>query len=123
MKQLKEKQQIKDGPEWANMNARQKQEFDANMRQIGNMARYHNVMGNKTIYTLQMLTDVIKSIFCHEVMVDRIAAMLNYFLLHLVCALRVYSFHYCEYWECALDQWNIWEQCAVFFRTCSGCSK
>ena len=22
-----------------------------------------------------------------------------------------------------LDQWNIWEQCAVFFRTCSGCSK
>ena len=34
-----------------------------------------------------------------------------------------YSFRYSEYSEHVLDQWNISEQCAVFFRTCSGCSK
>ncbi|XP_002019136.2 ubiquitin conjugation factor E4 A [Drosophila persimilis] len=33
---------------------------------------------------LNILTTEIKSIFCHNSMVDRIAAMLNYFLLHLV---------------------------------------
>ena len=37
--------------------------------------------------------------------------------------LGVYSFRYSEYSERVLDQWNISEQCAMFFRTCSGCSK
>lgn len=37
-----------------------------------------------TITTLQYLTKEIKTIFCHSTMVDRIANMLNYFLLHLV---------------------------------------
>lgn len=37
-----------------------------------------------TITTLEYLTEEIKTIFCHSTMVDRIAAMLNYFLLHLV---------------------------------------
>ena len=36
---------------------------------------------------------------------------------------RAYFFRYSEYSERVLDQWNISEQCAVFFRTCSGCSK
>ena len=35
---------------------------------------------------------------------------------------RVFSFRYSEYSEGVPDQWNILEQCAVFFRTCSGCS-
>jgi len=33
-----------------------------------------------------MLTKEIKTIFCHPMIVDRMAAMLNYFLLHLVSA-------------------------------------
>lgn len=37
-----------------------------------------------TINTLQYLTEEIKTIFCHSTLVDRVAAMLNYFLLHLV---------------------------------------
>lgn len=84
MKQLKEKQQVKDGPEWTNMNPRQQQEFDSNVRQIGMIARYHNVMGRYTIHSLELITREIKTIFCHNMMVERIAGMLNYFLLHLV---------------------------------------
>lgn len=84
MKQIKEKQQLKDGPDWQTMSSQQRQETESNIRQIGMIARYHNMMGNMTILTLELLTREIKSIFCHSVMVDRISAMLNYFLLHLV---------------------------------------
>ncbi|KAL4240196.1 Ubiquitin conjugation factor E4 A [Mactra antiquata] len=84
MKQLKEKQAKKESEEWSSMTPVQQREFNANMNQLGMMARYHNVMGNMTILTLEMMTQEIKTIFCHEMMVDRIAAMLNYFLLHLV---------------------------------------
>lgn len=48
------------------------------------IARFDNILGRKTIYTLKMLTTEIKSIFCHPTMVDRIASMLNYLLLQLV---------------------------------------
>jgi len=84
MKQIKEKQQLKDGPEWAGMSNQQRQETESNIRQLGMIARYHNVVGKMTIEALEMLTREIKSIFCQSVMVDRISAMLNYFLLHLV---------------------------------------
>lgn len=84
MKQIKEKQAEKSGEAWERMNPNQRHELDGNIRQLGMMARYHNMMGNMTILTLEMITREIKTIFCHEVMVERIAAMLNYFLLHLV---------------------------------------
>ncbi|XP_052772600.1 ubiquitin conjugation factor E4 A-like isoform X2 [Mya arenaria] len=84
MKQLKELQGVRDGPEWAGMTAVAQRQHTSNLQQIGKLARYHNMMGNLTILTLEMLTRDIRSIFCHSVMVDRIAAMLNYFLLHLV---------------------------------------
>jgi hypothetical protein len=48
------------------------------------LARFHNMMGRETINTLQMLTEDITEFFSHDIMVDRIAAMLNYFLVHLV---------------------------------------
>jgi len=46
-------------------------------------------MGNETIHALEMMTTEIRSVFTHAVMVDRIAAMLNYFLLHLVSSASV----------------------------------
>lgn len=46
--------------------------------------RFDNILGKETINTLKYLTSEIKSIFCHSTMVDRVAAMLNYFLCHLV---------------------------------------
>ncbi|KAG8270115.1 Ubiquitin conjugation factor E4 A [Homalodisca vitripennis] len=47
-------------------------------------ARFDNILGTKTIECLVYLSSEIRTIFCHRTMVDRIAAMLNYFLLHLV---------------------------------------
>ena len=42
---------------------------------------------------------------------------------YAVSCYRAYSFRYSEHSERFLDQWNILEHCAVFFRTCSGCSR
>lgn len=46
--------------------------------------RFDNILGKETIHTLQYLTTEVTSIFCHPSLVNRIAAMLNYFLTHLV---------------------------------------
>lgn len=46
--------------------------------------RFDNILGKETINTFKYLTSEIKSIFCNSTMVDRVAAMLNYFLCHLV---------------------------------------
>ena len=42
------------------------------------------MMGRETIRILEMLTKEISAVFIHPTMVDRVASMLNYFLLHLV---------------------------------------
>uniref|UniRef100_A0A146L1T6 Ubiquitin conjugation factor E4 A n=1 Tax=Lygus hesperus TaxID=30085 RepID=A0A146L1T6_LYGHE len=54
------------------------------LRQIGMTARFDNILGRETIHTLEYMSSEIKTILCHQTMVDRIAAMLNYFLYHLV---------------------------------------
>ncbi|XP_061168185.1 ubiquitin conjugation factor E4 A-like [Saccostrea echinata] len=84
MTQIKDKQAEKDRGEWNNLDQQQRQENENTLRQITMLARYHNMMGNYTIHALELITREIKSIFCHSSMVDRIAGMLNYFLLHLV---------------------------------------
>lgn len=55
-----------------------------NLQRIGMMARFDNILGRETIHTIQYLTSEVKGVFCHNSMVDRVASMLNYFLLHLV---------------------------------------
>ncbi|KAG0443663.1 hypothetical protein HPB47_014661 [Ixodes persulcatus] len=72
----RQQQQPLGGPLWS--------QGEANMQHVGMLAHFHNVMGTETIRTLAWLTTEIKSLFCHPTMVDRIATMLNYFLLHLV---------------------------------------
>ncbi|PVD37577.1 hypothetical protein C0Q70_00173 [Pomacea canaliculata] len=84
MSQIKVKQQEKESGAWNGMTPQQKQEQEGLLRQLGMLARYHNVMANHTIHALQLLTTRITSIFCHPTFVDRIAAMLNYFLCCLV---------------------------------------
>lgn len=54
-----------------------------NLQQLGMLARFDNILGRDTINILKLLTSETKGIFCHASMVDRIASMLNYFLLHL----------------------------------------
>ncbi|CAN7979779.1 unnamed protein product [Ixodes pacificus] len=76
LQQERQQQQPLGGPLWS--------QGEANMQHVGMLAHFHNVMGTETIRTLAWLTTEIKSLFCHPTMVDRIATMLNYFLLHLV---------------------------------------
>ena len=84
MTQIKEKQEAKEGGEWQSLETQQRQEQEGMFRQLGMLARFHNIMGNDTIHSLEIISREIKNIFCHSAIVDRIAAMLNYFLVHLV---------------------------------------
>lgn len=54
------------------------------MQHIGVIARFDNILGKDTIRTLEHLTSKITIVFTHSSMVDRVAAMLNYFLFNLV---------------------------------------
>lgn len=89
MGQIKEKQEERDQGAWNDLPAQQRQETEMNFRHLSMLARFHNIMGNETIHSLELITQEIKSIFIHQVMVDRMTAMLNYFLLHLVSGFQV----------------------------------
>lgn len=54
------------------------------MQHIGGIARFDNILGKDTIRTLEHLTSKITIVFTHSSMIDRVAAMLNYFLFNLV---------------------------------------
>ena len=84
MSQIKQKQEARDSGEWQALALSQRQEVENGYRHMSMLARFHNIMGNETIQALEMITTEIKTIFFNHVMVDRIASMLNYFLLHLV---------------------------------------
>jgi len=95
MTQIREKQRERDGGSWPGLAAAQRAEAETGYRHMSMLARFHNIMGNETIHTLEMMTTDIRTIFTNAVMVDRIAAMLNYFLLHLVsdrlfCLLQIF---------------------------------
>ena len=91
MTQIREKQEQRESVEWQGLPANQRAEAENGYRHMSMLARFHNIMGNETIHALEMITTEIQSIFTNTVMVDRIAAMLNYFLLHLVSVLSLYS--------------------------------
>ena len=83
MKQIQEQQHAQEH-EWANLPANERGEREGQLNQIGRMARYHNIMGTETIQILDKLTGAIQDVFTNSSMVDRVAAMLNYFLKNLV---------------------------------------
>lgn len=84
MAQIKEKQEEQERGDWERLSPAQRQETENEFHHLSMLARFHNIMGSETIQCLEMLTKQIKTIFCHPMIVDRMAAMLNYFLLHLV---------------------------------------
>ena len=86
MAQIKEKQAEQERGDWERQSASQRQETENEFHHLSMLARFHNIMGSETIQCLELLTKEIKTIFCHLMIVDRMAAMLNYFLLHLVSA-------------------------------------
>lgn len=84
MSSLREHQRRRETEEFTQLSAEQRHDAEMTFRHTGMLARFHNVMGKQTINTLRLLTSEVVSIFIHPTMVERIAAMLNYFLLHLV---------------------------------------
>lgn len=82
--QLRDQVQHRQSDEFRRLSFEQRQRQDANFRHMGQISRFHNIMGRETIGVLQMLTSGVQSIFVHPSLVDRVAAMLNYFLLQLV---------------------------------------
>lgn len=83
MKQIQE-QQIERDTTWADLPANERSNNEAQLHHMGRLARYHNIMGTETIQMLDKLTARINAVFTQPSMVDRIAAMLNYFLKNLV---------------------------------------
>ncbi|OQR76719.1 ubiquitin conjugation factor E4 A-like [Tropilaelaps mercedesae] len=71
---------------WQDLPLERRQQNEGNFRHQGMIARFHNVMARDTIRTLTWLTSspVVRRLFLHPVLIDRIAVMLNFFLLHLV---------------------------------------
>ncbi|XP_060534633.1 ubiquitin conjugation factor E4 A [Cylas formicarius] len=84
MAKLKEMQQAHDNGEWNQLSPQERSQNIGYMHHVGNLARFDNILGKDTTTTLEKLTSKITIVFTHSTMVDRIAAMLNYFLLNLV---------------------------------------
>ena len=83
MKQIQEQQQEQE-QNWPSLPPQERAQNETQLAHIGRLARYHNIMGTETIQMLVKLTGAISAVFTHPTMVDRIAAMLNYFLKNLV---------------------------------------
>lgn len=84
MQQIRQLQEVQSSDSWFNLPQNEQQQNVSNLDNLGTLARFYNILGRDTINILKLITSEIRSIFCHNSMVDRIAAMLNYFLLNLV---------------------------------------
>ncbi|KAK3908442.1 Ubiquitin conjugation factor E4 A [Frankliniella fusca] len=84
MAQLRNMQNARNNGEWDNLRPNERQQNEQRFMQIGQIARFDNILGKETIHTLQFITTEITSIFCDPTLVDRISSMLNYFLVRLV---------------------------------------
>lgn len=84
IQQIRELETARDNNEWAALPQAERRQNMSNLQHVGMLARFDNILGRDTINVLKLLTSETKRIFCHSSMVDRVAAMLNYFLLHLV---------------------------------------
>lgn len=74
----------RENGEWNNLPIMERSQNMGYLQHIGMIARFNNILGRDTIRTLVNLTSEITIVFTHSTMVDRVAAMLNYFLLKLV---------------------------------------
>ncbi|XP_045464732.1 ubiquitin conjugation factor E4 A [Harmonia axyridis] len=83
MSNLRELQVARDEEE-STLPANEIAQILGSIRQIGNLARFDNILGRDTITALENLTSKITIVFTHSTMVDRMASMLNYFLFNLV---------------------------------------
>ena len=78
MKQIREKEGEREG--WISLLPTERAEAERGFQHMGQLARYHNLMGGETIGVMEMLTSSITAVVTHPTLSDRLAAMLNYFL-------------------------------------------
>lgn len=84
LQKIKEMEEARKNNEWDKLPPNERQQHQQNFSQLGQLARFDNILGKDTIEILKMLTsEETKEIFVHPSMVDRITSMLNYFLLQL----------------------------------------
>lgn len=84
LRQIRDLQEAQDRGDWNDLPENERRQNLENLQTLGMHAKFDNILGRDTIKMLKLLTSETKSVFVHNSMVDRIAAMLNYFLLHLV---------------------------------------
>ncbi|XP_049873401.1 ubiquitin conjugation factor E4 A [Pectinophora gossypiella] len=84
MAQIRTMQTAQESGAWSSLSAQEREQNLSNLSHIGMLARFDNILGRDTIRTLVRLTAHAPYVFCHPTLVERIASMLNYFLLHLV---------------------------------------
>ncbi|KAJ0176606.1 hypothetical protein K1T71_007785 [Dendrolimus kikuchii] len=84
MAQIRTMQTARESGAWANIPQQERDQNHSNLSHIGMLARFDNILGKDTIRTLVRLTAHAPYVFCHPTLVERVASMLNYFLLHLV---------------------------------------
>lgn len=82
--QIRTLQTARENGEWNSLPAEERAQNLSYLNHIGTIARFDNILGRETIHTLELLTSEITIVFTHSTMVDRVAAMLNYFLYNLV---------------------------------------
>lgn len=84
LQQIRELQQAQDNGDWNNLPAQERQQNMTNLQHLGMIAKFDNILGRDTTQMLVRLTSVAPGIFGHSALRDRVASMLNYFLLNLV---------------------------------------
>ncbi|XP_055912261.1 ubiquitin conjugation factor E4 A [Eupeodes corollae] len=84
MQQIRQQQAAQEKGEWEALPANEREQNVSNLELLRMLAKIYNTVGRDTINILKLITTEIKVIFSHKSMVDRIASMLNYFLLNLV---------------------------------------
>lgn len=84
LQQIRTLEESKSRHEWDALPPNEQRQNQQNLQHLGMLARFDNILGRDTINMLNLLTSETKGIFCHNTMVERIASMLNYFLLQLV---------------------------------------
>lgn len=84
MKQIRQLQTTRDSDNWQSLPAREREQNLVSLQHTGMLARFDNILGRDTINMLIMLTGEVPEFFCHTLMTDRMAVMLNYFLKTLV---------------------------------------
>lgn len=84
MAKIKEMQTQRENGDWDALPAQERQQNLGYLQHIGMIAKFDNILGKDTINTIEKLTSRMMIVFTHATMVDRVAAMLNYFLMNLV---------------------------------------